>query len=278
MLKLLLITALSLYVLASPSRGAPRAQRTPATETAPADGRQEVARLITGLREISSKRGSQALEAQAAIGRLSEEFTASGPKDKAEIVSALARLFGTRPVTRTQDESDPLLLAAAEALGRMGPQSVAVLTGLAVRQELEGDLRLQRQLLLALGATRDRRALDPLIKRLQDKDAVIVAAAGEALGSFEAAGQPTRKQAFEEILKVLTSTKSSSDRYAQEQGTAREPQPSPDGSIQADRYETIRAPLLGALARLSRHEEGDPEAWQRWWNKNKKASWEPRAE
>jgi hypothetical protein len=278
MLKLFLI-ALPLHVTAAPT-GVPRAPLETTNVTTPADGREEVANLIAEMREFSSKRGSQALEAQAAIGRLTEEFAASGPKDKAEIVSALARLFETRPVSRGKDkeESDPLLLAAAEALGRMGPQSVGVLIGLVGRGRLEADLPLQRKLLLALGATRDKRALDPLVKALQDKDAVIVAAAGEALGSFEAAEQPTRKQAFEEILKVLTSTKSSSDRYAQEQGTAREPQPSLDGSILADRYETIRAPLLGALRRLSKHEESEPEAWQRWWNKNKKASWEPQGE
>ena len=239
------------------------------------DGREEVATLIVRLGELAEKRDGQAIEALAVIARLSEQFQKSGPGDKREIGRALARLFDTRKPAQKKDQpGDPLQLAAAEALGGMGPQSVPALIAAIGQKKLRDDLELQRQLMLALGRTCDKKGIEPLLDNLHNKDDVLIAAAGEALGSYERADQATRKRVFEEVLKTLVAVKSSVDHAEHEQGTAETPQPSPQGAAFADRYETIRAPLLGALARLSKHQETEPEAWQRWWNKNKKADWD----
>jgi len=240
----------------------------------PVDSRAEVAAEIAKLDELAKRPGDLALEAGAVITRLREEFKRSGPKDQRDIVGALAKLYRTRKPAKEKDApSDPLHLAVTEALGEMGPHSVPELIGALEDKALRRDLALQREVLLALGRTRDKRAIDPLLENLDNKDDLLVGAAGEALGSFEGADQAVRKKLFEETLKVLISTKGSVDRIDQEQGTAPVPQGNAEGAVLAARYETIRVPLLTTLARLSNHREEEPEAWQRWWNKNKKTSW-----
>ena len=36
----------------------------------------------------------------------------------------------------------------------------------------------------------------------------------------------------------------------------------------------IAAPIITSLAKLSKHDERDPDKWQNWWNKNKRADWD----
>jgi HEAT repeat protein len=151
---------------------------------------------------------------------------------------------------------------------------VPVLARWVGHETYEAEIGLQRELLLALGETRAPKAVEPLVEHLEHEDPRLVAAAGEALGSFERADAPLRKKLFEKVLNVLTAAKNASDAASQAQGTQPVPQPSPEGAVLAERYEQIRAPLSKTLARLAGAEQPDPEAWRRWWNKNKNASWQ----
>jgi hypothetical protein len=45
-------------------------------------------------------------------------------------------------------------------------------------------------------------------------------------------------------------------------------------TIARERYDAISASMITTLQRISGHDERDPAAWQRWWNKNKKEDWE----
>ena len=143
----------------------------------------------------------------------------------------------------------------------MAPESVPVLLSWIGHKTHKKDLALQRLLILKLGKTKDERAVKPLIKQLDYFEPQIQAAASEALGEFDGAELKQRKQIFNELLKVIMSAKSNVDA---------------DNSdpIARERYDTVAAPIITSLQRLSGHNEHDPQKWQTWWNKNKKADWD----
>jgi hypothetical protein len=48
----------------------------------------------------------------------------------------------------------------------------------------------------------------------------------------------------------------------------------PNSPALRERYDVIAAPIITTLQKLSRHNERNPEEWQRWWNKNKGKNWD----
>lgn len=235
----------------------------------------EVARELARFDELVGRRDATPEELTAIVAKLQAAAARTGPKDTKAIVAALGRAFvERRPGRGAKPEPDPVLHVVARALGSIGAEAVPVLARWVGQEAYEAETVLQRELLLALGETRAKAAVEPLVDHLEHEDPRLVAAAGEALGSFERAEPALRKKVFEKALNVLTSAKNAADAIAQEQGTQPVPQPSVEGAVLADRYEQIRAPLSKTLARLSGVEQPDPEAWRRWWNKNKNASWQ----
>ena len=71
----------------------------------------------------------------------------------------------------------------------------------------------------------------------------------------------TRKSAFESLLKVLMAAKGDKDSDV-------------NNAIARERYDVIAAPIITSLSKLSKHDERDPDKWQTWWNKNKRADWD----
>ena len=235
------------------------------------DKRPEVASLIQEFERHVEKRGSEDPAAIANVAQLSTEFSKSGPKDKAGIVSTLAKAIESpRAQPKKGEYDDALALAAAKALGPMAPESVSPLTDALGQKETRHDLALQRQLLLALGRTREKDAVKPLTQNLVNPEFSLVAAAAEALGEFEGAKLELRREIFSALIKPLMSAKNAMDDNA---NSATQAGGGAD-STYARRYDAIAAPIMGALHRISKHEETDPILWERWWNKNKNGDWD----
>ena len=240
---------------------------TPAAGSAAAqdpnpDKRPEVADLIAKLEAHADKKGAEDTDAIAVIDQLSQEFQKSGPKDKAAILKALAKCFDARRLeVNGQPPNNKLYLAAAVALGQMGPESTKTLISAIGNKNLRKDIALQHRLILSLGKTHDKDAIKTLNENLENKDASLVSAAAEAFGEFSIADLDTRKNVFETLLKILMSAKGSMDTDAANPSFR-------------ERYDVIAAPIITSLGKLSKHEEREPEKWQTWWNKNKKADWD----
>jgi hypothetical protein len=256
---------------APPVRAAAPVQETPAQEKKdePADKRPEVAELCDALKDHVAARGDEDDKAIEVIDKLVLEFPRSGPKDRAAIAKAVSKCLEAH---RTDEEvreegevrvvpNDQLYLACAVALGEMGPESTKLIAGWIGDKRHRKDLELQRRLALALGRTRDPDGLRTLVDLLTNKDAPLVAAAAEALAYFENAPLDTRKDLFGELLKALMTAKGSMDS-------------DPNDTIARDRYNTFSAAIVTTLDRLAGLEERDPEALQRWWNKNKHEDWD----
>jgi HEAT repeat protein len=243
---------------------APVAAIVSAEDPAPVpDKRPEVEELLQKFKAHTEKKGSEDRDAIAVIDKLLPEFEKSGPKDKAAIVASLGKVFDLR---RSEEKegvpNNGLFIAAAVALGTMGPDSTKTLVGAIDNKNLKKQVAVRTTLIRSLGKTKDAKvAVEPLINLLQDKDAPIVSAAGEALGEFGGADQAIRKKAFEALLKVVTSAHDNSKADANDT-TARE------------RYETIVAAFVSSLGKLSKHDARDPNDWRDWWNKNKAKNWD----
>ena len=227
------------------------------------DGRPEVEKLITTLKGHVDKKGAEDRDAVAVLDQLNQEFKASGPKDKAAIVGALGKLFDLRrPDDKAGVPNNGLFLAAATMLGYMAPESTKTLIAAIDNKNLKKQIAVRATLIRSLGKTQDaKEALGTLIQLLQDKDAPVVAAAGEALGEFNASDQATRKKAFEALLKVVTSAKDAKDADM-------------NNTTARDRYDAIVAAFVSSLQKLSKCEERDPDKLRDWWNKNKTKNWD----
>lgn len=256
----------ALFVLFAAFPASPvEACASPRTEDpAPAvqDKRPEVAQLVDKLKAHADKRGSEDTEAVGVIDQLNMEFKKSGPKDKAAIIAGIAKCFG-EPRLEGKDgvPNDKLYMAAAVALGEMGPDSSDAIQPWIGQKDLRKNLKLQHRLILSLGKTHDKKAVDRLCKLLVDKDATIVSAAAEALGEFAGSDLETRKKAFGELLKTLMTYKGMKDTQNQ-------------NTTYRDAYDAVAAPIMTSLKALSKHEEREPEGWQSWWNKNNKGNWD----
>lgn len=228
----------------------------------PDDKRPEVAELLGKLKAHAGKEGKEDKDAIAVIDQINQEFAHSGPKDKAAIVKGLSKCFEERRLEKEGEApQNQLYLAAAMALGEMGPESTDVLIGWIGHKNLRKDIAVQHRLILSLGRTKDKKAVKELVNNLQNKTPSLVSAAAEALGEFDGADLETRKSTFESLLKVLMSAKGAKDSNVND-GIARE------------RYDVIAAPIITSLAKLSKHDERDPDKWLNWWNKNKRADWD----
>jgi HEAT repeat protein len=227
------------------------------------DKRPEIKELIEELQAHYKKKGKEDEEAIAVMDKLTQEFERSGPKDKESIVAGLADAFDEkRPKEIVEGVPDTRIYdAAAVTLGTMGPESVPALVKLVDHKNLKKLLATRGRLIQSLGKTKDLAGVKPLRELLKDKDVEIVAAAAQAIGYYEEAPQPDRKEAFEDLLKTLMSAKGSMDS-------------DPQDLIARERYQAIAASIITTLGALTGHDEREPEAWQRWWNKNKKADWD----
>jgi hypothetical protein len=270
-MKVFVITAVLLLAPAI-APGAPDSPGTPVsagrahaergTQDPIADNRPEIKTLLEQLGTHIAKKGAGDSEAIAVLDKLHEEFPKSGPKDRAAIVKGLDRCFEVKRQESEEGVRDnKLFLAAAVCLRDMGPESAPVLMSWIGNKSHKKDLALQQKLIQSLGKTKDEKGREVLIKLLVDKSPQIQAAASEALGEYVDADQKVRKENFERLLQLVMEVKNTVDTNAND-------------TIARERYDTISAPIITSLQRLSKHEEHDAQKWQAWWNDNKKKDWD----
>jgi hypothetical protein len=226
------------------------------------DNRPEIKSRIDELNAHIDKKGKEDSEAVGVLDKLHQEFPLSGPKDRAAIVKAINECFeAKRQESEDGVRDNKLYLAAAVSLRDMGPESAPILRNWIGHKAHRKDIALQQKLILSLGRTHDETGRKELLDLLTDKTPAIQAAAAEALGEFAESDQKIRKENFEKLLNTgLMPIKALIDV------------PNPT-ALDRERYDTVAAPIITSLQRLSKHEEQDPNKWLRWWNDNKTKDW-----
>jgi len=225
------------------------------------DKRPEIEEKLDRLKEHVDERGDEDTQAVTLIDELVIEFKRSGPKDRADIVKGVSKCLEKKRKELSEGVPNNLLyVAAATALGEMGPDATEAISKWIGNKKHRSNRALQRALILSLGKTKDVKAVDDLLDLLNDKDNTLIAAAAEALGEFGKAPQKVRKEIFNDLLKILVTTKALADSDIND-------------IPMRDRWDVISAPITTTLQTLTKEKITDPEEWQRWWNKNKKGDW-----
>lgn len=226
------------------------------------DERADVKEWIAKMLGHASKRGKEDQEAIAVIDQhLLKEFENFGPKDRASVVKALDKVLSEK----RQEDADgvrqnSMFIAAAVALGRMGPESAPVLADWIGHKSHKKDIPLQRKLIESLGRTKVESERATLIKLITDDESQIQAAAIEALAQYSDAEQKHRKETFEAVLKHAMSL------WGAKENDRNDP-------IARERFDAIAGPAITTLRALSGQDIAELNEWQRWWNKNKKEEW-----
>jgi hypothetical protein len=259
-LLLLIAAAPSTFASAAVPVSAARAVQDPVPVQ---DKRPEIEKMLDEFKAHTEKRGTEDRDAIEVIDHLLPEYKNCGPKDKAAIVKELAKVFDLKRAEEKEGVPNiNLYIAAATALGEMGPESTKPLVAAIDNKNLKKLTAVRHKLIISVGKTQNvKEGLDPLIELLQDKDPTLINAAGDALGEFAGADLATRKKAYEAMMKVLTAAKDTMDGNVND-NTARE------------RYDTIAPAIITSLGKLSKHEERDPNKIRDWWNKNKAKNWD----
>ncbi|MCP5024121.1 MAG: HEAT repeat domain-containing protein [bacterium] len=227
------------------------------------DKREEVKNLLSDLKGQIGKRGAEDKDAITTIEALMGEFEKSGPKDRKAIVKQIGECFKKKRKHSDEEGYDNVLyLAAAVSLGRMGPESVKILTKFIGDKKHRANLVLQARLVQSLGQTKAEDAVKPLLDLLGHKDFQIEQAAAQALGNFSELEEKQRKMVFGEVLNALMSA------FNNKEADTTNEQPEVH-----KRYDAVSSSMVTTLQALSGHEEGTPPGWQKWWNKNKKEDW-----
>jgi len=225
------------------------------------DEREEVAALIEQLCDDRKQMGEADAKAAMTVQKLAAEFRKSGPKDRRDIAKELYRSMGV--IRRTGKDGlrqRILFLECAKALGQMAPESVSHLLRLVDSRNHADDYEVRCAIIAALGATKDEKVVGELLDLLDEFQARLQAAAAEALGEFAGHDQKLRKEIFKELLKLLGSARAALDEK--------------EGDTTRDRYQRVSGSIQQSLIRLSGANESGYEAWQRWWNKNKRRDWD----
>jgi hypothetical protein len=225
----------------------------------------KVAETIKELKAaVSDRQMAKDVEAIGLIDTLLKDFENYVEKDQRDIVNALADVYRSRQ--RPPDQIG-LYEAAAVALGRMGKDGGTALLR-AYNEDKIGKrdyVRVRAVILRNLGKVQDESHAKFLTDRaVRDPEDEIMAAAGEALGNYDAAKQNVRKQIFETLLRKFMEVES---------GAKANLDPG-DAQVKShkDTLTRISDPWNTTMARLTGQTHRTAEDWNRWWNKTGKSS------
>ena len=227
------------------------------------DDRPEIALLLDDLSsrvKKSNRDDPRENDAVKVISSLAEQWKRSGDGDRDDIVRGLDRVFlAKRRASKDGSRTTGIFIAAARALGNTGDDGAKKLLRWIGNKKHQDDVDLQRELVLALGRTRSDRAVDALEDLLKEDIPEVLGAAATAIGELATKDLKVRKRLFESLLKSMESN----------QENAR----SQDSTAQA-LWGALRSPGQKTLSSLSGASQSGVESWRRWWNKNKRGSWQ----
>ena len=187
-------------------------------------------------------------------------------KDEALVIKCLDGVLNKNKVR--PPDNIVLYTAAAEALGRHGSGGAKVL-----RKGYDNKARfkakhewvpLRERLLRNIGRTKDEENIKFLLDEAgRNPEAALQAAAGEALGFFEASDEKIRKEIVGDLLVPFGSM---SER-ASLGGT------SIDAQNAKDRLAAISGKWVATLKKLTKQNFDTFREWQAWYQKNKNEKW-----
>lgn len=229
----------------------------------------DVKEVLGELRKAAfDRKAARDTEAIGLVDRLLQAFEKLDAKQKASVRKALGEILTSKKVKRTKDQTG-LYVAAAAALGRMGPEAARELWKAFKSSKFKKRewVTLRAVFLKHIGRTKDPRSIKPLIERARrDPEDAIMAAAGEALGNYEEFPEKVRKDVVKNLI----------IRYGQVYAESRKNLDPGDPIVQRakERLAQISQPWNETLRKLTGKDLRTAEEWQRFWNKHKNDRWD----
>lgn len=230
---------------------------------------KEVAEKIVLLKDcVMDKKMARDAEGVAAVDVLVQKLKAGvDDKDRQAIVKALDGAL-TQGKLRAHD-SITLYSASAMALGYCGADGAKALKNAYENKRFpkrKDWVPLREFFLRSLGKTKDESMAKFLTEEaVNNTEAALMAAAGEALGNYEEAKEAVRKDIVNDMIKKW----GEEEELASQMGSA---------NIQAqnakDRLSAFLDKWNTTLAKLTRQNFHKHIEWQSWHNKNKNAPWQ----
>lgn len=215
---------------------------------------------------IHDRKMEKDLEARAFLSRWVGVFETMHPKDKLAVVKALDQVYSRAKVR--PPETQELYEAAAVALSRMEKPGAEVLKkafGNARFRKSEW-VSLRARLINSLGAAKETSHLNFILDvALRDPEDQIIAAAGQALGSYEKAELNVRREVVKKLVKRFNEIHDASRSDSLDDPVAQTKQRT---------YAAISDPWNTSLGKLTGQAFRTPQDWQRWWNKSKDEDWD----
>jgi hypothetical protein len=245
------------------------AQEKEAEKAAPAKQDPAVAEQIKQFRSaISERKGERDAEASNLIDKLLVAYPGMHPKDQAEVVKTLQECLLSSKIRR-DTEHTTLFVGCAEALGRMGTEGAEILVKACKSPKFKGQewISLRGVFVRNVGRAKDLRQVDFLVDvASRDPDDEVMKAAGEALGNYEDAELPVRKEIAKELIKKLSEVHG--------QALANIDPNDPQVKRSKQQLTAISRDWNTTLSKLTKQSINSPEEWQHFWNKNKDKDWD----
>jgi hypothetical protein len=227
---------------------------------------KEVAERIATLKEVvADKKFAREGEGGEAIDKLVQKREGLDAKDTTAIVKALEGVF-TGGKQRPADKSE-LYRAAAMGLAYFGVDGAKVLKEAYVSKRFPDKTEwvpFREHVLKCLGRTKDESMIKFLVNEaVRSPQPALAAAAGEALGNFDEAKEPVRKEIVSDLLKNYGELA----EKASQLGTNVEAQNA------QDRLAALQDKWNSTLGKLTRQNFTSFREWQAWHNKNKNQPW-----
>jgi HEAT repeat protein len=255
MIRILLCVLAFLAATRAPAQ-VPPAPAPPSAQDSVKDDRPELRADLEAL-DKAIKDPKQDTDSAKKIAALSHEFATSGPKDRQRLLKSISALVtGHRP----DNPPTTLQVAAAEALGEMGPDSEAPLT------KAFGDVSLKKNdhVLIAMShaliALDTKTSLDAALELLNDRELRVMCAAVSALADVGDKSLPERKKTARAILVRLRLRPLAGDKQEKE-------------SVRLNVESRAWDQSMATLCRVTGHKEADLAAWEQWFNTNKDKDW-----
>jgi hypothetical protein len=238
------------------------------------DGRPEVAKLVEQLSTHLKAKGAEDDQAMSTIDQLGVEFESSGPKDRQAIAEVVAECVVVKRKDLAEDVPDQKLQThGAKALGAFGEDGAKHLLKLVEHSALDGRLKARREAILSLGRTKSEKGIKVLIKLLDNAVYEVEGAAAQALGSYSDSKEKVRKEIVEALLKKIVPLADLLEDAGDYSGTG-QADSNEDFEEKRKEYDALASGTNSALQALTGHQEADFRAWQKWWNDNKRESWD----
>jgi hypothetical protein len=221
----------------------------------------------------SERRQTRDAEALRCIEELSTRLDQPvHPKDRSAILSTFAKVL-TQGRLRGPEAATPYE-AVARGLAKLGEDGAEVLIRAYERKRFPRHTEwapMRERLIEAVGASGAPAAIPFLLERAQRSgEASELRAAGAAMGRFDEAPQPQRKEMVETLARRLAGFESEASAPAVNQ----------DQQLNLNRENAIRTlqavsgPWQSALHQLTGESMESGAAWQKWFQDNKRRDWD----